>query len=140
MPKPIRGSRLSSRCNHKSDKKEQQHRTRAVGNIAYRFGEPDDGHVGRGILVFIADGFEFLGNRRIRKTLARLRVRVQQVGTDQRALQVVAHQAADQPGFLHIDGNGCQIRGGALERRRDYVAAGEAFLDHFDEPHVGCEQ
>ena len=88
---------------------------------------------------FAADAFEFIRDVDVVEPLAGVRMKLLQLGRDDRAGEVVRHQAADDPGLDDVLAHAREARPGRLEVHRQHVAGGDAVFHHLDETDIRGE-
>ena len=83
-----------------------------------------------------ADAIELARDLDVVEPLAGVRMKLLQLGGDDRSSEIVRHQAADDAGLDDVLAHPRKAGLGRLEVRRHHVAGADAVLHHLDEAHV----
>src|SRR5690606_34668778 len=121
----------------KSDRKEADHRGRAIGNVTRELGKADDLHVGRVRHIFVTQiRFEPFCDFEIVEAFLRLRIEVQKLGADHRAAEIRRDETADKVGAQRVLENRVNIFRRTGKVGRDNVARFKPFFRNRNETRV----
>ena len=127
------------RGDDEGDGEEHHHRKQPVHHVAHDLGEADDLDVDLVAGELCANRLEFAGDTGVIEMLTGFWIDLEQVGLDQRGLQVVRNQAAHHAGLGDVAADLVEAGFVGFETGRNDDVAVEAFFGHLDVAHVRGE-